>query len=319
MTKDFDKDFKRDFISGIAVITLFLFAYIYVPLVGPFISIFTPLPILFYYEKLGRIPVILIFCIASMIATFFLKSFQTQTGMFFIIEFGVIGLTISEILRKNLSIEKTVLYSLFIILGVGITIAFLYCAINVIHPWTLVVQQINENVTSTINLYQGGGTPAEQTGVSEAYFANLTNFLIRTFPSLAIVGMIFIIWLNLMIAQRLYRIRKIQFPDFGDLSEWKAPDLFVWGVISGGLLLLPGVFILKSVGLNLLILSLSVFFFQGIAIVSYFFHRKNIPLILRGIGYGMIIIQHIFLVTVVGLGFFDVWADFRKLKKPKLS
>ena len=82
---------------------------------------------------------------------------------------------------------------------------------------------------------------------------------------------------------------------------------------------MPGVFILKSVGLNLLILSLSVFFFQGIAIVSYFFHRKNIPLILRGIGYGMIIIQHIFLVTVVGLGFFDVWADFRKLKKPKLS
>lgn len=319
MVKDVNKDFRRDFIAGIAIVTLFLFAYIYIPFIGALISIFTPLPILFYYKKLGRMPAILIFFMASIIAIYFLKRFQAQSGVFFIVEFGVIGLTMSEILRKNLSIEKTVLYSLLVILGIGTTIACLYCAVNLINPWSLIVQQIKENVNNTINLYQGSGMLNGQTEPSDVSSTHFVNFLIRSFPSLAIVGTIFIIWINLIIAKKLYGVRGIQFPDFGDLSQWKAPDILVWGVIIGGLLLISGVFILNNVGLNILIITLSIFFFQGIAIVSYFFNTKNIPPILRGIGYVMIVLQHIFLFAVIGLGLFDVWADFRKLKRPKLS
>ena len=76
---------------------------------------------------------------------------------------------------------------------------------------------------------------------------------------------------------------------------------------------------LKLVGLNGLITLLTVYFFAGIAIVSYFFEKKRFPRILRFFLYSMIGLQQFILLMVIGLGFFDVWLNFRKLelKTPK--
>jgi len=317
--KDVKGDFNRSFISGIFLTSLFLLAHVFIPFLGIFISLITPLPILFYYQKLGRLPGIFISFAASIVAISLLRLFETQLGVFFIVEFGIIGLTLSEMLRKNLSIEKTVLYSVFIILGTGTVLFYLYSAINFVSPWTFIVQQINEKVSQTVNLSNELGMSAEQLELLEASSQNLANFLVRSFPSFAVVGMVFIIWINLMMAKMVYNILKLEFPDFGDLSRWKAPDVLVWGIIVSGLLLLSRVLILKSIGLNILIVFLCVFFFQGMAIVSYFFHKKSVPVILRGLGYMLIVFQQIFLFIVIGLGLFDVWADFRRLKKQKLS
>ena len=226
MFKDVKGDFNRSFISGIFLTTLFLLAHVFIPFLGIFISLITPLPILFYYQKLGRLPGIFISFAASIVAISLLRLFETQLGVFFIVEFGIIGLTLSEMLRKNLSIEKTVLYSVFIILGTGTVLFYLYSAINFVSPWTFIVQQINEKVSQTVNLSNELGMSAEQLELLEASSQNLANFLVRSFPSFAVVGMVFIIWINLMMAKMVYNILKLEFPDFGDLSRWKAPDVF---------------------------------------------------------------------------------------------
>ena len=72
------------------------------------------------------------------------------------------------------------------------------------------------------------------------------------------------------------------------------------------------------VGLNVLIILLTVYFFQGIAIVSFYFNRKQFPKIARFLLYGLIFIQQLLLMVVIAFGFFDTWLDFRKLnKKPE--
>ncbi len=67
------------------------------------------------------------------------------------------------------------------------------------------------------------------------------------------------------------------------------------------------------VGLNGLIIMLTIYFFQGIAVVSFFLNHKQFPRIARVFIYSMIFIQQLFLVLVVACGFFDTWFDFRKL------
>ncbi|MFH2013322.1 MAG: YybS family protein [Pseudomonadota bacterium] len=312
MFEDVKGDFKRSFISGIFLTTLFLLAHKLIPFLGIFISLITPLPILFYYQKLGRLPCIFIVFAASIVAISLSKLFKTHLGIFFILEFGIIGITFSEMLRKNLSIEKTVLYSVFIILGTGTILLCLYSAINFIGPWTFIEQQINEKVSQTLKLSNEIGMSAEQ-------FEYLAKFLVKSFPSFVTVGIIFILWINLLMAKGVCKIFKLEFPDFGDLSNWKAPEVLVWGIIVSGLLLLSRVSTLESVGLNMLIVFLCVFFFQGISIVSYFFRKKGVPVILRSLGYMLIFFQQIFLLIVIVLGLFDVWVDFRKLNKPKIS
>jgi len=69
----------------------------------------------------------------------------------------------------------------------------------------------------------------------------------------------------------------------------------------------------KYVSINCLIVLMLVYFFQGIAVVSFFFQKKRSPTALRMFCYSLIAVQLYFLILVIGLGFFDNWINFRKL------
>jgi uncharacterized protein YybS (DUF2232 family) len=97
---------------------------------------------------------------------------------------------------------------------------------------------------------------------------------------------------------------------------WKAPDFLVWGVIGcGAALFLPATAI-NVIGQNGLLILMAVYFFQGIAIVSYYFEKKRLPRFIRFFLYALIAVQHLILLAVIGLGFFDMWVNFRRSKKP---
>jgi uncharacterized protein YybS (DUF2232 family) len=58
-----------------------------------------------------------------------------------------------------------------------------------------------------------------------------------------------------------------------------------------------------------------IYFFQGIAVVSFYFKKKQFPKALRAILYGLMAMQQLLLLVVVAMGFFDMWFDFRRLRK----
>ena len=70
----------------------------------------------------------------------------------------------------------------------------------------------------------------------------------------------------------------------------------------------------SQIGMNGVIVLMTVYFFQGIAIVSFFFEKKQLPVALRFILYSLIAIQQLLLLVVIGCGFFDMWLNFRKLE-----
>jgi uncharacterized protein YybS (DUF2232 family) len=61
---------------------------------------------------------------------------------------------------------------------------------------------------------------------------------------------------------------------------------------------------------------MTVYFFQGIAIVSFYFDKKRLPRFVRVFLYTLIALQQLILLVVIGLGFFDLWVNFRRLGKP---
>jgi uncharacterized protein YybS (DUF2232 family) len=64
---------------------------------------------------------------------------------------------------------------------------------------------------------------------------------------------------------------------------------------------------------NGLLVLLTVYFIQGIAIVAYYFEKKNLPRTIRIVIYAMIAFQQLFLLVVVCIGLFDMWFNFRKI------
>jgi hypothetical protein len=80
------------------------------------------------------------------------------------------------------------------------------------------------------------------------------------------------------------------------------------------------VYVLKSqvlgvAVLNILIVLAAVYFFQGLAVASFFFRSRLSPL-MRMAGYLIFFIfLQVGLVVLMAAGIADFWFDFRKLKK----
>jgi uncharacterized protein YybS (DUF2232 family) len=137
------------------------------------------------------------------------------------------------------------------------------------------------------------------------------NILRPGIPGLAICGILFTAWINLLLARPLLRRVGLPIPDFGSLNRWRAPDVLIWILIGCGLLLLMPVGGLKFIGLNGLLVMLQIYFLQGVGIVSFFFEKMRFPLIIRWVLY---IFTLQMLPLVISLGIFDMWLNVRKIE-----
>jgi uncharacterized protein YybS (DUF2232 family) len=126
-------------------------------------------------------------------------------------------------------------------------------------------------------------------------------------------------WLNLLISKTLQVVVRKRFNEFHTLNQWKAPEHLVWLVIGCGLSLILSDGWLRLLAISGLLIFMVVYFFQGIAIVSFFFEKKRFPRLLKIFMYSIIAVQQILLFFIVGLGFFDMWMNFRKLERKETN
>jgi len=300
-----------DIIKGLAIITLMFTASVYVPFIGFICTILIPLPVLFYRAKLGRQAGLIIPGMAIIVMILLLGSISID--LFLLIELMFLGFVLSEIFELNLSIEKTILYSCCIVLFTGLVTVLLYCSMFDINPYTVISEYIIKTLELTLTLYEDMGMPEESLYIISNAMDKLQYILVRIVPGLITVVTLFVIWTCILLSKPMLRAGKLFYPDFGSLNIWKAPEYLVWGVIVSGLMLLLPWSTFKILGINCIIIFMTIYFFSGIAIVSFFFEKKGFPRILRSILYCMLALQQIILLLVIGLGFFDTWLNFRKL------
>lgn len=274
-----------------------------------------PLPILYYYSKLGRARGSLIFLlslIVVIIALNYVNSHATFLNLFLL---GSLGLILSEVLRRNYSIETTVFFSVVALLGLGLVMLLYLSIMQGKGPLYLIQSYIAGVVQENIRIYSQLGGSSEQIELLKKYADQITRFFINLFPAIVLVGTAFFVWLNILAGRILFQKNGMWYPDFGDLSRWKMHDKFVWLLIIAGIFVLVPFGALKIVGLNVLVLLLLFYLFQGLSIIQFYCKKKSIPLFIRVIGYSLIFAQQFLLLLVIGLGVIDVWADFRKLGK----
>jgi len=307
----------KDILTGISITCLIFAISVYMPIFGFFCSLFIPLPILFYRLKLGRktgliIPIVTIFIMVMIFGKF-------SIDLLFFIELMFLGFALSELLEIDLTIEKTVLYACAAVFITGLVGLFLYGQMTHRGMVVLASEYVDKNLQLTLTLYKNMGVSEENIQMISDSLPHIQYVLVRIIPALVFASTLFVSWTNLLMARTILKVKGLVFPEFGLLDLWRPPEILVWGVIGCGLVLIVPNGSLKLVGLNGLITLLTVYFFAGIAIVSYFFEKKRFPRILRFFLYSMIGLQQFILLMVIGLGFFDVWLNFRKLelKTPK--
>jgi len=299
-------------IQGGAVLTFtFLFVAL-IPFVGPLVLILTPLPILYYSSRLGRLRglTVLAFSILAAYVILDLAAHRANLSVLFMI--GFTGVLLSEVLKRNFSVEKTLLLASSALFCCGAAFVLYHAFRSGIAPWRMVETHVARVIEENIKLYAQMNISDEQVQMIRESAPQLTLFFAGIFPALGLSGIALTVWVNLLAGRRLFQASGVAFPDFGDLAAWKAPERLVWIVIiAGGMLFVPleGI---TTVGMNLLIVSGLIYLLQGLAIAAFFFRQKQVPKMFRLLFYGLILVQQYMLIVIIAFGLFDLWVDFRK-------
>jgi len=301
----------RELVAGIAVTALLALIAMYLPLLGLVASVFLPLPVLFYRSKLGR-PRAAIILIAVTLIVGGVMGWKSLTSSIFFFELGLAGILLSEAFEMNLPVGKTVAATTGVILAAGAVMLAMYGMFSQTNLWDLMSDYVRRNMELALNAYREMDVSQDQVDLLAKSMEGIVYVMLRILPAMVVVSALFVVWSNLLLARPLLRSRNLFYPDFGTLNKWRAPEALVWVVVVSGVLLLFPHNGLKMLGINGLIIMMMVYFFQGIAIVSFFFERKRFPRMLRVILYGLIALQQFVLLLVIVAGFFDVWIDFRR-------
>ncbi len=299
------------FISSLVFLTVTL-----VPLLSTMMLIMVPLPICFFFAKLGRIRGFLVFVLSLILVGVVEYAVNAQSSLTILFTLGALGMVLSEVMKRSLTIGYTISVAAFAgIFFMGAILIYNSLQFGKL-PWDQIYVYVSSMVQENIKLYGQLDLPSEQMQYIKENSGKIARILTYTFPSLSLISLSVIILVNILISRTLFKVAALPCPDFGDLSLWKASDYLVWLlIVSGAGILIPLLWI-KFTALNLLILCLFIYFLQGIAIVEFFFKRKKAPFYLRFLFYFLIMIQQYLMFFVVAAGLFDLWIDFRKAPAP---
>jgi hypothetical protein len=309
-----DWGLKKDILNGIAIASFIFAISVYMPFLGSFGIYFLPMPIIFYRLKLGRgngaiIP-IATFCLMAMIVG------DISFELLFFLELLLTGFILGELMELNLSIEKTILYTCFSVVVSAIFCLVIYSNIVNTGIFELVDEYVSKTLDMVLVMYREVGMPEEDIQSISGLLETFQYVLVRIIPALVIATALIIIWANILLVKPLLNTRGITYPDFDQLKTWKAPEILVWGFIASGIMLFVPAKPMLVLGLNCIIILMTIYFFQGIAIVSFYFEKKQFSRLLRFSLYslGFIALRQLLIFIVSLIGLFDIWIDFRKLE-----
>ena len=298
-----------------------LLASVWIPIVGPFFSLLTPLPFLYYSAKLGVPQAVKLTCLSILGAGLIAAITRQSQVIFLCFEFSVLGLILSEIFRKKLPIGTSVLLGTCLVLLMGLLALAVAGLRRNLGPLDMVYAFLLDSFEETARIYTQVGADPEKAGEFQEYLNALKEGIALIYPSLMIVGSAFVVWLNVILSRPLFRKRNLEVPDFGALDRWQSPELMVWGLIAAGFSLFLPFSPLRLVAVNALVIMLAIYFFHGLSILLFYLNKYRVPPWMRFGVYALILLQQVLVIGVTMAGLFDQWLDLRRIhqKKPDLA
>ena len=297
-------------LRGTGITCLIFLLSVHIPLIGFFVSLLMPLPILFCRIKLGRKNGGAVFALSLLIIFFSLG--RVSFDVLYFAALMVLGFVLAEMSEKKLTVEQTVGTTAAFAAVFVLICLFFYSSSAGSDLETVVSEYVALHLKHTVTFYTEMGMPEEFVQMFSESLEAIHYGLLRILPGLTASVLLFLTWSVLLMAKPLVKAGKLPWPDFGSLTLWKVPEILVWGVIGCGLMLMVPDAQIRIFAFNGLIVLITVYFFGGIAIVSFYFEKKQFSPMVKVFFYTMIALWHMALILVIGLGFFDMWLNFRK-------
>ena len=304
-----DRESLRDVIKGSAATLLLFLTYAVFPLIGTPAGMIAPVPALFYSLKQGRAV-----GLAIVLITLAVLGFTEPTiALLYLLQGGGLSLLLAEFLRRGEGGARSIAGAVAGVAILTVVSGTLYAVVSGVNLNGVISAGIASSIAQTGALYQKGGFSGEElAAIQEAL--KQSGLLIGTiYPAVLILLMVAFAGLNLSLLRRSSG-KLLQPPQLGSFTAYRNPDQLIWLVIASGFCLLFDHPVLFQPALNLLIVTLGLYFIQGLAIIIMFSNRFTVSPFMRGFFYVLLAIQPYLAIGVTLFGLFDLWLNFRTPK-----
>ena len=250
-----------------------------------------------------------------------------QAGVLFVItalpsllllaQYGVVGMTLGAAIRLGYTASRTISWSVALPIGIGAVVLLFVSALAQQTPHAYLIhlfEQMADGLYEQLRHVEGLRDEEAMAAALEA----LPRTLVAVLPAVCAVNFLFPNVLNYLLARRYLQRHELPIAFTpADVADWRATDYLVWVFLASGAALFLPVPALSHVGLNVFLVTLAIYFIQGLAILVYWGRRLPLPSaacwLLAVLAFLLAAPFCILACTVAGL--FDLWVDFRRQRR----
>ncbi len=299
----------------VVVFLVFLFVVMLVPELSVMLGVLIPVPLTFFYVRFGRRTGLVLLTLVFIVLFILIGP---KPAVLFFTEYVVLAGVMAETIRFRLSFDKCILFSALFSAALSIVLLLFVFADREATLLEFFQKQIDGHFTQSIEALKTMGDKSEEIKVLQDFAGKASGSLAQAYPSFIALGTLITALVNYYATRFLWRrIDSYDMFHHARFSGWVVPDQVIWILIGSSAVFLLADNVLGAIGINLLLMALVAYFFQGLAITIYFLESRNVPVFFWVLIFFVILLQPLLVGASIGLGIFDTWMDLRKVRAIK--
>ena len=297
----------------IVLVFALLFALVVIPPLGALVGILLPFPLAFIFLQRGKQVAFVLMTLIFGVLWFLVGQNQ---ALLFMAEYAVMALVLGEMIQARFPGVWCIGASSLISGGVSILLLIALLGDQDTTVKEFFENQIRTHFDQSFETFGSVGENKAEIEEMKAFLEKTVGEFASSYPAFVFVGSLISAIANYGLLRLVWgRIYGPGLFSEGIFAEWVCPENLVWGFIASCLALFLGQGLIADIGLNLFIVMLVIYFAQGMSIVIHFFKTRKVPVFLWFIFFILIFAQPILIGLIAGIGVFDIWVDFREIRK----
>ena len=275
------------------------------------LQFFAPLPAFYFLVESGPARGINTLTGALLITGLTATVVGAATAFFFVLTMLPVGYVLAKSMETKAGpIQAGVRALIALLLGWGVW-SLLYSMANHSSLYQDILISLDQGLmVAGETILNSSELPSEHALAFEAAFSKLRDLVPHIMPGLLLVTMINVVFMTMVIGQWLLKRKDQSLSSWPPFAEWRLPEKLVAVIIVAGIfIILPGTF-LNDVGLNVIFLVGTLYFFQGLSVITALLTRWKAPFWILIVSLVFFQVYGFIFLAVLGLA--DVWVDFRK-------